>query len=57
MAETITYEQQSHLLTIKGNDLLPASIHERRGGLTGEKFTWNLETGELKLFTSTTVRY
>ena len=55
--ETITYEQRSHLLSIKGSDLMPASIHEARSQSTGEKFTWNLETNELKLVNYTTMRY
>lgn len=57
VAETITYEQQSHLLSIVGSDLMPASIHEARGLVTGEKFTWNLETNERKLVNYTTMRY
>lgn len=57
IAETITYEQQSHLLSIVGSDLMPASIHEPRGLVTGEKFTWNLETNERKLVNYTTMRY
>ena len=57
IAETITYEQRSHLLSIKGSDLMPASIHEARSQSTGEKFTWNLETNELKLVNYTTMRY
>lgn len=57
IAETVTYEQQSHLLSIVGSDLMPASIHDARGLVTGEKFTWNLETNERKLVNYTTMRY